>query len=155
MPNAKFDVNGLPEAKFDKGHVLLEEGKPGNKVYVLKDGSVAVVAGGNELCKVSEAMTMFGEISILLDSKASANVVVQETSTFYVIDDLMKYLTTNPQSAIHISQVLAKRLVEMNKVYVQIKTEVLKMEGNPAAKASKKLWGLILKMDAFWGREVV
>jgi hypothetical protein len=100
-------------------------------------------------------MTMFGEISILLETSASANVVVQEPSTFYVIDDLTKYLTANPKSAIHISQVLARRLVEMNKVYVQIKSEVMKMEGNPAAKASKKLWGLIVKMDAFWGREVV
>jgi len=139
MSKVVFETADLPEAKFEKGHALIEEGKPGAKVYVLKSGVVSVVAGGNVLARVSEPMTMFGEMSLLIDTKATANVIVEEPSTFYVIDDLMAYLITHPQSGIHIAQVLARRLVDMNKYYVQIKSEIVRIESNPATKASKAL----------------
>jgi CRP/FNR family transcriptional regulator, cyclic AMP receptor protein len=155
MSDVKFDVTGLGEATFEKGHVLLEEGKAGGKVYVLKSGRVAIVAGGNEICKVSDPMTVFGEISLLLHTNVSANVIVDDVSTFYVIDDLIQHMKTHPNAAVHVAQVLAHRVVDMNKFYVQIKSELVKIENNPAAKASKRLWDYVLKMDSFWGREVL
>lgn len=155
MPDFKLNLTDLPEETYQKDDVLVEENATVPKVYVLKEGTVSVVAGGNEICQVSEPLTIFGEISKLLDTKASAKVVVAKPTTFYVIEDLQAYVQENPEAALHIAKVLAQRVVDMNQYYVQIKTELLKVDGSPAAKVSKRLWDVVVKLDRFWGREIL
>ncbi len=155
MSIASIHVSDLPEVTYEKGYLLFEEGKPGKSVYVLKEGQVSIVAGGNEICKVDDKDTIFGEISILLNCPASASVVVEQKATFHVIEDLKAYMHEQPDFAVHVSRILAKRVADMNKYYVQIKQELVKSESNPAARFSKKLWDLVVKVDRFWGREVL
>src|SRR5690606_2554366 len=106
------NVSNLEKSDFKKGHVLLEEGKPGKAVYVLDKGCVKIVADGNEICKVSEPMAIFGEISLLLNTSVSANVIVDVDSSFYVIEDFPKYLSENSDAALYLSRLLAQRLVD-------------------------------------------
>jgi len=155
MPEFKFDVTGLPETKFGKGESLLVEGRRGGTVYVLKEGAVRVVTGGREVCKVNTPLATFGEISVLLDSEASASVITEADSTFYVIKDFVSFLRSNPEAGLHVARVLSSRIVNMNNAFVEIKAELGQVSSaEPSAKTQGKIQALILKLDQFWGQEL-
>jgi CRP-like cAMP-binding protein len=149
------DVSGLPEEKFGGGATILEEGKEGRRVFVLKEGSVSVMAAGNELCKANAPGTIFGEISVLLDGTHTATVVAEEDCSFYVIDSLMNYLEEHPKTAIEVAKVLATRVMNMNLHYLEIKHEIERMQDDPAAASSSgRLFKILQKVDQFWGRNI-
>jgi CRP/FNR family transcriptional regulator, cyclic AMP receptor protein len=156
MQEVIFDTEGLPEKNYKKGDVIFAEGREGSEAYILKEGSVSVTAGGNEICKVNHPGTIIGEISVLLEGEYSATVTAQEDTIFYVIDDLFGLFKTNPEICMNVAKLLALRLVNMNHHFAEIKYEIEMLQTNASTKqASSKLHRLMLKMDQFWGRDVL
>lgn len=151
MPAFQMKVAGLPEVQISAGTTILVEGQRSGKVYILKSGELAVSVGGRELCRVAEPTTIFGEMSVLLDSPATATVTVVKDASFYVIDDLVKHLRSDADSALHVAKILASRVANMNNSFVQFKGELEKLQ-------SKGLKGSVLaavaRIDEFWGRDV-
>ena len=154
MPEFAMETKGLPEVKFAKGALLLEEGKRAKGVYVLKDGAVAVLIAQKEICKVNDALAIFGEMSVLLDSEATATVVAESDCTCYFIKDLMAHLRGNPDAALHVAQVMALRIANMNTAYIEIKNDIAKLQKLQDGKVKSKLGDLMAKMDKFWGQEI-
>ena len=150
---ASLDVAGLPETTFAQGNVILEEGKTGSKVYILKEGSVSVVARANEICKFAEVGTVLGEISALLQGEISATVKAESDCTLQVIDDLDAYCKANPGTGIHLARVLAQRVVKMNELFSDIRSEIKGMDDGDQGKSSK-LGSLIERIERFWATEV-
>jgi CRP-like cAMP-binding protein len=149
---ASLDVSGLPEVSFAQGDVVLEQGQTGSKVYILKSGSVAVLAGGNEICKFGEAGTVLGEISALLGGEISATVKAETEATFEVIDNLDTYCADHPGAGFYLARVLAQRVVNMNVLFADIRSEIKGMEAE--GKGTSKLWSFIERIDQFWATEV-
>ena len=147
---------GLSLTGYKKGDVIYQEGKSGAQVYILKEGSVAVTAFGNEICKLNTPGTILGEVSVLLEADYSATVTAQTDTTFYVIDDLFSLFKEKPEICMKVARLLALRLQNMNMLYGEIKHEIEKMQTDEKTKkSSSKLYNLVLKMDAFWGRDVM
>ncbi len=156
MDTLMIEIEGLPEERFEKGDVILEEGKKGDRVYILKDGSVRVTASGNELCRVNTPGTIFGEISALLDGDYSATVSAEQQTSFYIVDDLYELFRTNPEICMNVARLLALRLMNMNHLFAEFKLEIEKLQTDTSTKhASSKLFKLVQKMDEFWGRDVL
>lgn len=149
---ASLDVSGLPEVSFAQGDVVLEQGQTGSKVYILKTGSVAVSAGNDEICKFGEAGSVIGEISALLKGEISATVKAESDCTFQVIEDLDAYCAGNPGAGVYLARVVAQRLVNMNGLFSDIRSEINSMDKE--GKGGGKLWGLIERIDRFWATEV-
>ena len=155
MESILLEIEGLPEKTFRRGAIVLKEGKIDSKVYILKEGSVAVYTAGNEICKVNTPGTTFGEISALLSADYSATVITDADSVFYIIDDLPKLLDENPKVCIEIARILALRVVNMNSLYVELKQEIGNMPAvSAASQAGKKIYDILSEMDEFWGRNV-
>lgn len=156
MNEFTFDVTGLKEQTFEKGEHVLEEGKDSQNVFILKEGNVVVTADGNELCKANAPGTIFGEISVLLDSNHTASVTAEEQTTFYVVDDLLQYFDSNPTACLKVAQTLATRVMNMNNHFLEIKHEILQTrEITSANQGNSKLLSLVEKMDQFWGQDIL
>jgi len=95
---------------FRPGHVLIKEGAQEGKLFVLIDGQVEVLRKDTQVSYVNEPGSIFGEMSALLDMPASATVKALSTVKAYVIDDTLGFLGSQPEIALYVATLLARRL---------------------------------------------
>ena len=120
------------EMKAKKGGVIIEEGKEGDELFIIKNGSVRIVKNTlqNEPYTVvnlsADQHVFFGEIGLLLNDKRSATVVAEEDCTF-LVTNRKKFITfgeREPYIALLISrqiaQILSKRLYKTNQDVVTL-----------------------------------
>ena len=88
---------------FEKGDIILKEGETNTKVYVLKEGAVAINIAGEEICRICTPHSIFGEVSALLCTETSATVEAVEPSSLWVIDDFRSFMVTHPDYALSIA----------------------------------------------------
>jgi CRP/FNR family transcriptional regulator, cyclic AMP receptor protein len=113
----------LPRRAFAKGEVLLEEGKRAGVLYILESGAIEVVKGDVQINVVSDAGAFFGEMSVLLDAPHMATVRALEESTFFIADDPLAFLRSNPEIAMELSRLLARRLHYVTSYLVDLKRQ--------------------------------
>ena len=114
---------GLKQVDVDAGSDIIQEGRREPKVFVLISGKVVIKAKDYEIAVIDAPGAIFGEISALMGSTPVATVTTVEPSSFYVIDDFMDFVYSNPEACVAVAQVLACRVVNMNKHLVYIKDE--------------------------------
>ena len=101
---------GMEIVSFEPGDVLLEEGVPIGKLFVLIDGEVDVIRRDQQVTHIDEPGSIFGEMSVLLDMPPSATVQALSGVRAYVIGDAMAFLQSRSEIAIHLATLLARRL---------------------------------------------
>lgn len=80
-------VDALTEEIFPAGTVIIREGDPGDKFYIVKGGEAAVTQGGKEVNRLFKA-DFFGERALLSNEPRGATVTaVHETVTLSVDRD--------------------------------------------------------------------
>jgi CRP/FNR family cyclic AMP-dependent transcriptional regulator len=72
---------------------------------------------------MSEPGAIFGEVSVLLDSPHTATVRALEASSFHVADDPLAFIRTNPDVALELSRMLARRLHFVTTYLVDLKRQ--------------------------------
>jgi CRP/FNR family transcriptional regulator, cyclic AMP receptor protein len=100
----------LPLEGYQAGDLILRKGQTAGKVFILKEGAVEVLDGGERIGFADEPGTVFGEIGVLLDQPPMADVRVLEPSTFYVAAGKV-FLRVHRGAALHVAELLARRLV--------------------------------------------
>lgn len=118
-----LEINECESVEIKDQQMVLEEGCPGTKVYVLKEGNVSVWQENNKIIDLSEPGLIFGEISVLLGRNHTATVKSMGTSQFYVIDDFLTFLKQNPTESIEILKLMCERVVTANKNLLSLKDE--------------------------------
>ena len=99
------------EAKsFKPGDVLIREGGQDGKLYILIEGQVEVLRKDTQVSFVDEPGSLFGEMSVLLDMPYSATVKALSTVKAYVIEDPLEFLGSQPDIALSLAALLARRL---------------------------------------------
>jgi CRP-like cAMP-binding protein len=111
----------LPLATYQPGEIILAEGSKTGRLWILKNGAVAVVRQGIEIAKVSEPGAVFGDISALLDTPHTADVRALEISVFHVADAATSL--QDPALLVHVARVLAQRLNVANQSLIELKTK--------------------------------
>jgi len=115
--------HALPEQQVPAGSILIEEGVPVGRIYVLKQGAFDVVRNGVRVVGITEPGAFLGEISALLGSGPTADVVATKDSTVHVIDDAPIAARRNPELTYAIAQLLARRLQAVTSYLVDIKRQ--------------------------------
>jgi len=130
--NAAFQrkLAALPVASYDVGDTVLTDGSTTGRLFILKKGAVAIVKDGLEIGKVSEAGAVFGELSVLLNSPHTADVVAVEASQFHIADGASEFMR-DPATLLYVATLLAQRLDRANKAIVRVKHLV--RAGEPGA----------------------
>jgi CRP-like cAMP-binding protein len=113
----------LPIETYQAGETVLGVYSRTGRLFILKEGTVAVVKDGVEIAKVTEPGAVFGELSVLLDQPHSADVRALERSEFYVAD-ASELLTQDPIAVLYVATVLARRLNGANQTLVDLRRQI-------------------------------
>jgi CRP-like cAMP-binding protein len=99
------------EFTFLDGAAIVQQGQVGNGLYVIVSGGARIVAGSDELARMS-ADDFFGELSVIDQQPRAATVyAVGETACLALASwDLMAVLEQDPQLAVNLLRELAGRL---------------------------------------------
>jgi serine/threonine protein phosphatase PrpC len=115
--------------QFSKGQVVIEEGKPGDELFVLFRGSVDVRKGGLSIAQL-RAGGHFGEMGLVDQAPRSATVVALEDTSAVSIDrdGLLKLMRRDSLLAVKLLwsfvQVLSERLRHTNEALAGVKHEL-------------------------------
>lgn len=113
----------LPERSFGADETIITEGSRAGCLFVLIDGAVDIVKGEYVINTIAEPGSVFGEISVLLDTVHTATVKTTMPSRFYVVDDSLEFMRSTPDVALHVARMLAKRLHAMTTYLVDLKEQ--------------------------------
>ena len=115
-------VERLRYAAFVKGEVMTRQGAEAHWLYILTKGSAEVTlslaSGENKRVSLLHAGDFFGEMSLLTGEPRSATVKALEDSECYRLDRqaFEDILRARPEITQHLSEVLARRQVELEMV---------------------------------------
>jgi CRP-like cAMP-binding protein len=100
------------------GGILFREGDPGDCMFVLLEGAVDVVIGGDTV-ESSSRGALLGEMALIDNSPRGATVVATEPSRLARVDErrFNFIIQQNPFFAKHVMKVLVDRLRQMNRIH--------------------------------------
>jgi len=113
----------LPEVRVAKGVSVIEEAVRTDRLYVLKSGAFEVVRNGVRVVLINEPGSFLGEISAVLGSAPTADVVAVQDSTVHVVDGASEAVQRWPELTYAIAQLLARRLSAVTGYLVDIKRQ--------------------------------
>jgi CRP-like cAMP-binding protein len=108
---------------FGPGETILRQGDPGDSLYVVRSGQVAVQIGVlgafKEVATLSEGQ-FFGEMSLMTGAMRAATVVAKTDAECYIVDKeaFQGIVREKPELAGVISDILAQRQVALGEVPV-------------------------------------
>ncbi len=117
----------MKEEKYRKGQIVFWQGDPGDCLYYIRWGSVAVIANYGEKNeeKLAELRTgdYFGEMGLLDHAARTATVVCLDHDTVLnriSEDEFEEFLRENPARIMDILQRLSHKLRDATKGYLEI-----------------------------------
>ena len=122
-------TRGLPRRWVEPGEVLLVDGEPVSALYVLLEGELRIEKRGLLIAAVSEPGACVGEMSLLLGTSATADVVAGERSAVAVLDAARAMLDADSGLSIALARLLASRLHTMTTYLVDLKEQYGDHEG--------------------------
>jgi CRP-like cAMP-binding protein len=106
----------LIERRFPAGKTIVEEGLPGDYMYVIRDGRVKVTKlsgdGREKILELLESGDFFGEMSLLDRAPRSASVKTLADTRILALarNDFLSVLRRSPDLAMAVIQELTRRL---------------------------------------------
>lgn len=110
----------LIERRFPRGTTIVEEGLPGDYMYVIREGRVKVTKisdeGREKILMFLDAGSFFGEMALLDRAPRTASVKTLEASRLLALSrtDFLNALRSSPEIAMGVIQELTRRLRETN-----------------------------------------
>lgn len=111
----------LPRIDCPAGHVLIEEDRPVAGIYFLESGELEVRKGGVLIADIYETGAVFGEMAFLLKSEPTATVRTITPCVFRHVAYPSAFFREHPAFALHMAEILARRLDSLNRYLVDIK----------------------------------
>lgn len=111
----------LPKIDCAAGHVLIEEGRRVEGIYFLESGEVEVLKDKVLIAEIYEAGALFGDMAFLLKTEPTATVRTLTPCAFRHVADPPAFFRQNPAAALHMAEILARRLDSLNRYLVDIK----------------------------------
>lgn len=111
-------ASGAERRTFAAGEPILSEGDPGDSMFVIESGQVAVKIGGEPVADLF-AGDFVGEMSLLTGAPRNANVVAVEPVAVLEIrkDVLAPVLAESPTLVDRLAETMEKRRIELDRVY--------------------------------------
>src|SRR6266576_2120942 len=119
----------MPRRWVAPGDVLLVDGEPVSALYVLLQGELRIEKRGVPIATVAEPGACVGEMSLLLGTSATANVVASERSEVAVLDAARAMLDDDSGLSLSLARLLAARLNAMTTYLVDLKEQYAEHEG--------------------------
>ena len=110
-PTLEGLAHGLSELEVRAGTVVIREGDPGDRFYVVAEGELDVDAAGRELRRLRRG-ECFGEIALLRDVPRTATVTAGTDARLYALDkpSFLASIASHPRSAGEAERLVGERL---------------------------------------------
>lgn len=112
-----------PVVRVGAGEVVIADGDPSGVMYVLVSGELDVRRRGIAVGRITQPGAVVGELGLLLDEPASADVVAARDVTMHRLDDAEEFFTRYPSFARYVATVLARRLRQVSSYLVDIEEQ--------------------------------
>jgi len=101
---------------YQPGDVIVTEGEPGDRMYILLEGTVVVSVEGRDIINLGPG-NIFGEMSVINEEARSATVRARDAVRVVAITrKRFLFLTQQtPYFALHVMQLLSDRIRRMNR----------------------------------------
>jgi CRP/FNR family transcriptional regulator, cyclic AMP receptor protein len=116
-------IKEVDHLRFAPGEVMIREGDRRGAIYVLIEGTVAVVKGDIRVARIRTPGALFGEMSTLLDAPYTATVVAESPVTVKMVADGQAFLASSPVVALHTARILAQRLHDSTTYLADMKAQ--------------------------------
>lgn len=106
-------IDSIQMQYFPVDHVLFNEGDQGDKMYIIKTGSVKIFSGEKEIAVLGEG-AFFGEMALMGSAPRNASAKVLEEAEIFTLEREVfdALLSRNPEAAEEIKKVFAERYSE-------------------------------------------
>jgi CRP-like cAMP-binding protein len=110
----------LIERRFPKHKTIVEEGAPGDYMYIISEGRVKVTKlsgdGREKILELLEVGDFFGEMSLFDDAPRSASVKAMADVQILALarNDFLRLLSRSPDLALSVIQELTRRLRQVD-----------------------------------------
>jgi MFS family permease len=110
-PSLEGLAHRLSELEVRAGTVVIREGEPGDRFYVVAEGELDVGASGRELRRLGRGEA-FGEIALLRDVPRTATVTCYTDARLYVLDKpaFLAGVASHPRASGEAERLVSERL---------------------------------------------
>ncbi len=115
--------DGFPLDRFKPGDVLLAEGPPTDRMFILAVGEVEVLRGDTQVAATALPGAIFGEIAALLGGPHTATVRAVAETTAFRIENARELLREHREISFHVSTILARRLTDATSYLADFKRQ--------------------------------
>ncbi|MBX7151527.1 cyclic nucleotide-binding domain-containing protein [bacterium] len=128
-----FITEKLKFKQFKTNSTICKIGDPGDKMWIVLSGKVAVLAANGEVLAHIASGNYFGEMALLTGEPRSATIAATEDTETFVLEkqDFDVILEKYPSISIAMSKIMSQRLRDTNAV-ISEKAKQLKSTGQPA-----------------------
>jgi len=118
--NANLLAQRLVMRRFHADQIVFHHGDPAGLLYIITSGKVKITHttpdGQEALLAILGSGDFFGELALLDDSPRSATVEALEATETLTLhrDEFIRYISENPNFALHVLQTLAQHIRRMN-----------------------------------------
>jgi len=116
-------LQSAPGFSSTAGHVVITEGQPLEGIFFLESGEVEVLKNGILIAEIHDAGAVLGEMSWLLGTTPTATVRTVTPCTFRYVLNPAEFFRKNPDIALHVAELLARRVDSLNRYLVEIKNQ--------------------------------
>jgi CRP-like cAMP-binding protein len=116
-------AHASPHRELAPGEVLVTDGESVRALFVLLEGRLQIDKAGTRVATVAEPGACIGEMSLLLGSPATADVIAAERSVVAVIEGAATMLEADPRLSLALARVLAARVQSMTTYLVDIRQQ--------------------------------
>jgi CRP/FNR family cyclic AMP-dependent transcriptional regulator len=120
----------MPLRTVAAGECVLREGERSGVLYILVEGEVEILKGDMQVTTVADPGAIFGEMSALLDAPHSATVKTLKPSQFRMAEDAARFLRSDPEIALEVSRLLARRLHAITTYLADLKHQFEDQDGH-------------------------
>ena len=107
-------TDGSNDIVVDDGEAIIREGDRSRTMFVLVDGVLEVRRRDRAVVRITDPGAIVGELGLLLDIPASADVIACGTCTVRRWDDAEATFNDDPAFARHLATLLAQRLWQIS-----------------------------------------
>lgn len=119
----------FPSRTARPGEIIIQEEGRSPELLILEEGTVEVRREGNLVAVVEDPGSTLGEISMLLDSPSTADVVARGEVRLRVVADPEALFSEHPELSLFVARELAARLAQVTSFLAELKEEVGDADG--------------------------
>ena len=122
-------ASGFPLRIARPGEIIIQEDSQSPELLILEEGTVEVRREGSLVAVVGDPGSTLGEISMLLDSPSTADVVARGEVRLRVVANPEALFSEHPELSLFVARELAERLARVTAFLAELKEEVGDADG--------------------------